>query len=86
MTNSALTTVATGIIFLCYIIWGGDMIAMKFALEAFSPLQIITARVALPTIVYLCAINHWRHVRIERGDWKILLGLTLCEPCLFLFA
>lgn len=65
--------------------WGGGMVAMKFALVSFDAWQIMAARVAAPAFLYLCASGKWRKTRVAKGDWKWFCLLTLCEPCLFFF-
>lgn len=67
----------------CYAMWGGGMIAMKFALESFAVLQIVFARVAFASVFYLLLWPLWRKIPYQKGDWKYLLALVAFEPCLF---
>lgn len=77
---------AKGILFLlvfCYAIWGGGMIAMKYAFQSFTVMQVIFVRVALAGIIYLALLPKWRHIPYQKGDWKYLLAMVMFEPCLF---
>lgn len=64
-------------------LWGSSFIALKVAFAELPPLWVIFARMALASIVFLAC---WRwHGRLDyrAGDWKALLGLAVCEPCLY---
>ncbi|HJD96182.1 DMT family transporter [Mailhella massiliensis] len=67
----------------CYALWGGGMIAMKYAFESFAVLHVVFARVAFAALFYLALFPKWRRLPYEKGDWKYLLLLVLFEPCLF---
>lgn len=69
----------------CYLVWGGGMIAMKYALQAFTAVQIITIRVVAPAIFYLFLWKEWKNPGLCPKDLKFFVLLTLCEPCLFFF-
>ena len=67
----------------CYALWGGGMIALKYAFESFAVLHVVFARVAFAALFYLALLPKWRHLPYEKGDWKFLLLLVMFEPCLF---
>lgn len=67
----------------CYAMWGGGMIAMKFALASFSVNQVVSARVAFAAAFYLLLLPSWRKIPYQKGDWKYLCALVVFEPCLF---
>lgn len=67
----------------CYAMWGGGMIAMKFALESFAVIQVVFARVAFAALFYLALLPLWRKLPYQKGDWKYLCALVAFEPCLF---
>jgi drug/metabolite transporter (DMT)-like permease len=76
-----------GVAVICLIVatalWGSAFIALKLAFTELPPLWVIFARMALGSLVFLLAW-HWRgHVQYRPGDWKYLLGLAACEPCLY---
>lgn len=63
-------------------LWGGGMIAMKYALVSFSPMQVVFGRVAFAALIWLVLWRRWHPLPYRRGDWKYLAGLALFEPCL----
>ena len=67
----------------CYTLWGGGMIAMKYAFESFDVLHVVFARVAFAALFYLALFPKWRHIPYRKGDWKFLVLLVMFEPCLF---
>jgi len=68
---------------LAMLIWGSSYVAMKIALQAYDPSVILFARMAIASLLFLFG---WRTLRFStcRQDWKWLLALGLCEPCLYL--
>ncbi|MDE7371053.1 MAG: DMT family transporter [Desulfovibrio sp.] len=80
-----MRTRALALMIACYVGWGGGAVAMKLALESFSVLQVMTARVAVPALLYLVLWRRWTHPAYRRGDWKWLALAVACEPCLFFF-
>lgn len=77
--------IALALIILCYISWGGGMVAMKMALQSFSAIHIMTARVICPALFYLFFFQKWKNERIRRNDIKLFILLAIFEPCLFFF-
>lgn len=66
-----------------FALWGGGMVAMKFAFASFSIMQIVLARVGVAAVFYLCCIRFWYPLPYQKGDWKYLGALIAFEPCLF---
>lgn len=67
---------------LVHVIWGGGFIVIKVAQESFAIEQILLGRVVLASVLYLAL---WRIIpkpTYQKGDWKPLLLLALCEPFL----
>ncbi|MGN1038412.1 MAG: DMT family transporter [Mailhella sp.] len=67
----------------CYTMWGGGMIAMKYAFESFTVMHVIFARTAFAAVFYAVLFPFWRHLPYEKGDWKYLLAMVMFEPVLF---
>ena len=64
-------------------LWGSSFIALKFAFAELPPLWVIFGRMLLGSVVFLLAWRWRGRVEYRRGDWKYLLGLAACEPCLY---
>jgi drug/metabolite transporter (DMT)-like permease len=76
-----------GIAVICLVIamalWGSSFIALKLAFAELPPLWVIFARMALGSLIFLLAWRWRGQVEYRAGDWKYLLGLAACEPCLY---
>ena len=64
-------------------LWGSSFVALKVAFAELPPLWVIFARMALGSLVFLCAWRWRGRMKYRAGDWKYLLGLAVCEPCLY---
>ena len=80
---SISTRAVMSLLVFCYIMWGGGLVAMKYAFESFSVIQVIFARVAFPAVFYLLLFPFWRRMPYQKGDWKYLIAIVLFEPVLF---
>lgn len=65
------------------LIWGSSFIAFKIALSAYSPLVVVAARMLVASAVFLLLGKLWMNWEYHPGDWKYLLVMALCEPCLY---
>ncbi|AOE84201.1 DMT family transporter [Pseudomonas sp. TCU-HL1] len=75
--------VAVACLVLAMALWGSSFIALKLAFQEVAPHWVIFARMALGSVIFLLAWR-WRGALDYRpGDWKYLLGLAACEPCLY---
>ena len=76
-----------GIAVICLVIamalWGSSFIALKLAFAELPPLWVIFGRMALGSMVFLLAWRWRGQMHYRAGDWKYLLGLAACEPCLY---
>lgn len=76
-----------GIAVICLVIamalWGSSFIALKLAFAELPPLWVIFGRMALGSLVFLLAWRWRGQMDYRAGDWKYLLGLAACEPCLY---
>ena len=64
-------------------LWGSSFIALKLAFAELPPLWVIFGRMALGSVVFLCAWRWRGQLNYRAGDWKYLLGLAICEPCVY---
>ena len=74
---------AIGCLLVATALWGSSFVALKFAFAELPPLWVIFGRMALGSLVFLCAWRWRGQLDYRAGDWKYLLGLTICEPCLY---
>lgn len=63
--------------------WGSSFIAAKIAFAEWSPLWVVSARMLLGSLVFLCAWPWRGQCEYRQGDWKYLAGLTAFQPCLY---
>lgn len=64
-------------------LWGSAFVALKVSFQIFPPLWVIFARMVLGSAVFLLAWRWRGAVHYRSGDWKYLLGMAVCEPCLY---
>ncbi|WP_370601650.1 DMT family transporter [Pseudomonas nitroreducens] len=64
-------------------LWGSSFIALKFAFQELPAMWVIFARMALGSLIFLAAWRWRGRIDYRAGDWKWLLGLAACEPCLY---
>lgn len=64
-------------------LWGSSFIALKFAFQEMPAMWVIFARMALGSLIFLAAWRWRGRIDYRAGDWKWLLGLAACEPCLY---
>lgn len=77
----------SGVAVICLVIamalWGSSFIALKVAFAELPAMWVIFGRMALGSLVFLLAWRWRGRMQYRRGDWKYLLGLAACEPCLY---
>ncbi|HSC83800.1 MAG TPA: DMT family transporter [Pseudomonas sp.] len=64
-------------------LWGSSFIALKFAFAELPPMWVIFGRMALGSLVFLLAWRWRGRLEYRPGDWRYLLALAACEPCLY---
>lgn len=64
-------------------LWGSSFIALKFAFSELPPMWVIFGRMALGSLVFLLAWRWRGRLDYRPGDWRYLLALAACEPCLY---
>ncbi|MBF7730572.1 DMT family transporter [Pseudomonas sp. N040] len=64
-------------------LWGSSFIALKIAFVELPPMWVIFGRMAIGSLVFLLAWRWRGRMHYQAGDWKYLLGLAVCEPCLY---
>ncbi len=64
-------------------LWGSSFIALKIAFAELPPMWVIFGRMLLGSLVFIAAWRWRGRIEYRRGDWKYLLSLAICEPCLY---
>jgi drug/metabolite transporter (DMT)-like permease len=65
------------------LLWSGSFIALKVALRSYDPMVIIFGRMALASFCFLFFRRRFRRIAYRPGDWKYILFMAFCEPCLY---
>ncbi len=64
-------------------VWGSSFIALKIALTAFTPLEIMGGRMTIAAIIIAPVLRSlWRSIQ-QHGQKKIILFMVCSEPCLY---
>ena len=64
-------------------LWGSSFIALNIAFVELPPMWVIFGRMAIGSLIFLLAWRWSGQIVYRVGDWKYLLGLAVCEPCLY---
>jgi len=65
------------------VLWASSFIVLKLAFRSYHPMVVIFGRLAVASICFLFFIHRLRAVTFHRGDWKPILFMAFCEPCLY---
>ncbi|WP_394559061.1 DMT family transporter [Aquipseudomonas alcaligenes] len=64
-------------------LWGSSFIALKFAFAELPAMWVIFGRMLLGSLIFLLAWRWRGRLDYRPGDWRYLLALAACEPCLY---
>lgn len=65
-----------------HVIWGGGFIVLKLAQQYFTLEQVLLGRVLFASFIYIACWKWIPKPVYQKGDWKPLLLVSLCEPFL----
>lgn len=66
------------------ILWASSFIALKFAFRTYDPLVVIFGRMFIASLCFLLIGRRLAQtLRYRKGDYKLILFMALCEPCLY---
>ena len=68
---------------LAMFVWGSSFLALKIAFRGYDPLMAIWLRMVVATCVFACGWKSLKNVVYIKGDWKFLVFMALCEPCMY---
>lgn len=83
MSGTTRTPLAALALLIASILWGSSFVALKLAFEAYHPMQVIFGRMFIASIFFLPYLKQFRQAKYKKGDWKLLLFMVLCEPCMY---
>ncbi len=65
------------------LLWASSFVALKIAFNFYDPMFVIFGRMLVATLCFACFWKHLRPRRYQAGDWKPLLFMAFCEPCVY---
>lgn len=66
------------------LLWSSSFIALKTVFAVFDPLFVLFCRMIIASICMLpFLLRRGQRWRYQAGDWRWLLWMGLCEPCLY---
>jgi drug/metabolite transporter (DMT)-like permease len=65
------------------VLWSSSFIALKTAFTVYDPMVVIFGRMLIASIFILIFLKPIRNIQFRKKDFKYLLFLGLCEPCLY---
>jgi drug/metabolite transporter (DMT)-like permease len=65
------------------LLWGGSFSMIKLALAHYHVLMVTFLRMVIAAALFALCWRSLRHVRVLRCDIPPMLGMIICEPCLF---
>jgi len=69
---------------LAMILWASSFIALKIAFRTYDPMVVIFGRMLVATLCFLFAGRRlYRSLDYRLGDYKLILFMAFCEPCLY---
>jgi len=82
--GSRAATLATLALILAMILWASSFIALKLAFRVYDPMVVIFARMLIASLCFLAIARRvTRHVQYQSGDYRLILFMAFCEPCLY---
>ena len=65
-------------------LWASSFIALKVAFRAYDPMVVIFGRMFVASICLLAmGFRFRRSLNYQKGDYKLILFMAFCEPCLY---
>lgn len=84
MSRSRREIIPLAALFGACALWASSFIALKVAFRVYDPMLVLFGRMFVASLCFLCT---WKSLkagfRYRPGDWKPLLFMTFCEPCLY---
>jgi len=69
---------------LAMVLWASSFIALKIAFLEYDPMAVIFGRMFVATLCFLVFGKRlYRSLHYRAGDYKLILFMAFCEPCLY---
>ena len=68
---------------LAMLLWASSFVALKLAFRGYHPMQVIFGRMLIASLCFIVFIPAFRRIEWRRHDFKYLLIMAVCEPCLY---
>ena len=65
------------------ILWASSFIALKLAFRSYHPMVVVFGRLVIASGCFMFFIRRFKDTKLHKGDWKPILFMSLCEPCLY---
>ncbi len=65
------------------VLWASSFVAMKIAFASYATMFVVFARMAVASACFVLLWRFMGPIRYQSGDWKPLLLMAVCEPCLY---
>jgi len=65
------------------LLWSSSFIALKIAFQGYQPMIVILGRMVVGSICFLFFHKQLRHIPFRKEDFKYLLFMAVCEPCIY---
>ncbi|MGE4293642.1 MAG: DMT family transporter [Desulfovibrio sp.] len=65
------------------LLWASSFVALKVAFRHYDPMIVIFGRMLVASFCFLFLWRNFRNIKYQKGDWKFLAFMALCEPCLY---
>lgn len=74
---------ALAVLAVAMLLWASSFIALKFAFASYSPMLVIWLRMVIACLCFVFFIRPFMRFEYHKGDWKLLMVMSLLEPCLY---
>lgn len=65
------------------LLWASSFVALKIAFRYLDPMVVIFGRMLVGSVCFLLLPATFRGLRLRRGDWRPMVFMAFCEPCLY---
>lgn len=66
------------------VLWASSFIALKIAFRHYDPMVVIFGRMLIASICFLLiGFRLRRNITYQKGDYKLILFMAVCAPCLY---